>query len=253
MGNQIPISTSFQLPDGREVTLETGKLAAQAHGSVLVRIGTTMLIATVVSNKEAKEDQAFFPLSVDYQEKFAAAGRIPGNFFRREARLSDYEVLICRLVDRAIRPLFPDGYMNETQVIINLVSGDQDEMPDCLAALAASTALSVSDIPWDGPISEVRVARIHGEYVVNPIRSALADADLDIIVAATMKDVTMVEGEAKECSEADLVEAIRIGHDAIKVQCQAQLDLAAMVGEKATIKRELAPQPEDEELKKLDC
>ncbi|MCB0603027.1 MAG: polyribonucleotide nucleotidyltransferase, partial [Saprospiraceae bacterium] len=249
MGNQIPITSSFELPDGREVTLETGKLAAQAHGSALVRVGSTMLLATVVSNKEAKEGQPFFPLSVDYQEKFAAAGRIPGNFFRREAKLSDYEVLICRLVDRAIRPLFPDGYMNETQVIINLVSGDQDEMPDSLAALAASTALVVSDIRWDGPISEVRVARIDGEYVVNPIRSALANADIDIIVAATMKDVTMVEGEAKECSEADLVEAIRIGHEAIKIQCQAQLDLAQKVGEKATVKRVLPEKEEDEALK----
>ena len=249
MGNQIPITTSFELPDGRVVTLETGKLAAQAHGSVMVRVGSTMLLATVVSNKEAKEGQPFFPLSVDYQEKFAAAGRIPGNFFRREAKLSDYEVLICRLVDRAIRPLFPDGYMNETQVIINLISGDQDEMPDALAALAASTALVVSDINWDGPISEVRVARIDGEYVVNPIRSALANADIDIIVAASMKDVTMVEGEAKECSEADLVEAIRIGHEAIKIQCQAQLDLAQKVGEKATVKRVLPEKEENEDLK----
>ena len=156
MGNIVPTSQSFNLPDGREVVIETGKLATQAHGSAVVRIGKTMLLATVVSNKEAKEGQPFFPLSVDYQEKYAAVGRVPGNFFRREARLSDYEILISRLVDRAIRPLFPDGYMNETQVIINLISADEDVLPDAYAALVASSALSVSNIPWDGPISEVR-------------------------------------------------------------------------------------------------
>ncbi|KAA3637104.1 MAG: polyribonucleotide nucleotidyltransferase [Bacteroidetes bacterium] len=249
MGQKIPISTSFNLPDGREVTIETGKLATQADGSVVVRLGNTMLFASVVSAKEAREGQSFFPLSVDYQEKFAAAGRIPGNFFKREARLSDYEVLICRLVDRAIRPLFPDGYMNETQVIINLISGDEETMPDALAALAASAALSVSNINFGGPISEVRVARIDGEYVINPTRSAIANADLDIIVAATMDDVMMVEGEMKEVQEKDLVDAIKVGHEAIKVQCQAQLDLAEKVGEKATVKREIEPLPENEELK----
>ena len=207
MGKQTPISTTFALPDGREITIETGKLATQADGSVMIRMGKTMLIATVVSNKEPREGAAFFPLSVDYQEKFASVGRIPGNFFRREARLSDYEVLICRLVDRAIRPLFPDGYMNDTQVIINLISADEDAMPDAMAALAASAALSVSDIPWAGPISEVRVARINGQLVVNPGRSAMENADLDIIVAATLDNVMMVEGEAAECSEADLIEA----------------------------------------------
>ncbi len=251
MGKQIPTSISFNLPDGREVVLETGKLATQADGSCLVRMGETMLLATVVSAKEAREGQPFFPLSVDYQEKFASAGRIPGNFFRREARLSDYEVLTSRLVDRAIRPLFPDGYMNDTQVILSLISADinKDVLPDALAALAASTALSVSDIPWAGPISEVRVARINGEMVINPGREALANADLEIIVAATLDNVMMVEGEAKECSEADLVAAIKAGHEAIKVQCQAQLDLAQMVGEKATVKREVVAQPENEELK----
>lgn len=238
MGQQIPITTSFDLPDGRTVTIETGKLATQADGSVVVRIGKTMLFASVVSAKEAREGQPFFPLSVDYQEKFASAGRIPGNFFRREARLSDYEVLICRLVDRAIRPLFPDGYMNDTQVIINLISGDPEVLPDCFAALAASAALSVSDICWDGPISEVRVAKIKGEFLVNPNRSQLEEAELDIIVAATLDNVMMVEGEGQECSEKDLVQAIRVGHEAIKVQCQAQLDLAQKVGEKATVKRE---------------
>ncbi len=249
MGQQTPITKTFDLPDGRQVTIETGKLAMQAHGSALVRIGKTMILATVCSDKEPREGQSFFPLSVDYQEKFAAAGRIPGNFFRRETRLSDYEVLICRLVDRAVRPLFPDGYMNDTQIILSLVSADADDMPDALAALAASSALSVSDIPWAGPISEVRIARINGEFRINPGRDALKNADIDLIVAATIKDVMMVEGEASECSEKDLVEAIRIAHEAIKVQCQAQLDLAELVGEKALNKREVAVPEEDTELK----
>jgi len=249
MGLQIPISTSFHLPDGREVIIETGKLAAQADGSVVVRCGNTMIFAVAVSATEAKEGQSFFPLSVDYQEKFAAAGRIPGNFFRRESRLSDYEILISRLVDRAIRPLFPDGYMNETQIIINLISGDKETPPDAFAALAASAAMMVSDIPFASPISEVRVARIGGNFVVNPSTTALLTADLDIIVAATMQDVMMVEGEAKECLEKDLVEAIKIAHEAIKVQCQAQLALAQLVGDKALNKREVAPIPEDEEVK----
>ncbi|MEN0003301.1 MAG: polyribonucleotide nucleotidyltransferase [Bacteroidota bacterium] len=249
MGQPIPISTSFDLPDGTTVTLETGKLASQAHGSAVVKVGNTMLFATVVSAKEAKEGQSFFPLSVDYQEKFAAAGRIPGNFFRREAKLNDYEILTSRLVDRAIRPLFPDGYMNETQIIINLISGEPEVLPDAYTALVASTALAVSDIPFAGPISEVRVARIKGKYVVNPYRSDLEEADLDIIVAATIDNVMMVEGEAKECQEADLVEAIKIGHEAIKVQCNAQLALAEKVGEKATVKRVLPEAEADEELK----
>jgi polyribonucleotide nucleotidyltransferase len=239
MGNQIPFATSFTLPDGKEVTLETGKLASLADGSVLVRQGDTMILCTVVSSREVREGQSFFPLSVDYQEKFAAGGRIPGNFFRRESRLSDYEVLICRLVDRAIRPLFPDGYMYETQVIITLLSGDSETLPDVYTALAASTALAISDIPWSGPISEVRVARIDGEFHVNPSRSALANADLNIIVGATMDSVTMVEGEAKECQEADLIEAIRFGHEAIKVQCQAQLKMIEILGDKVKPKREI--------------
>ncbi|MBK8503075.1 MAG: polyribonucleotide nucleotidyltransferase [Saprospiraceae bacterium] len=248
MGKQTPLSTSFQLPDGREVFIETGKLATQADGSVVIRMGKTMLLATVVSSTQATT-QSFFPLSVDYQEKYASVGRVPGNFFRREARLSDYEILICRLVDRAIRPLFPDGYMYETQIIINLISADKDAMPDAMAALAASAALSVSDIPWDGPISEVRVARIDGQFVVNPSRTDVARADLDIIVAASLDDVMMVEGEAKECAEADLVEAIKVGHEAIKVQCRAQLDLAKKVGEAALVKRQIELPVEDTELK----
>jgi len=249
MGQQIPISTSFQLPDGREVIMETGKLATQAHGSVVIKIEDTMLFASVVSNYEMKEGQAFFPLSVDYQEKFASAGRIPGNFFRRETKLSDYEVLISRLVDRAIRPLFPDNYMNETQVIINLISGDTDVPPDAFAALAASAALSVSDIPFAGPISEVRVARVDGKFLVNPKHSEMENADMDFIVAATMDNVMMVEGEANECAENDLIEAIKIAHDAIKVQCQAQLELAKKVGDKASNKREIVLLAEDADLK----
>lgn len=248
MGKKIPITTSFNLPDGREVTIETGKLATQADGSVVVKMGNTMLFCSAVSAKEAREGQSFFPLSVDYQEKFAAAGRIPGNFFRREAKLSDYEVLICRLVDRAVRPLFPDGYMNDTQIIINLISADADAQPDALAALAASAALTISDIPFAGPISEVRVARIDGEFHINPDRTICETADLDLIVAADMENIMMVEGEAKECSEQDLVEAIRAAHEAIKVQCQAQLDLAQKVGGKALTRREVEAQPTNEEI-----
>lgn len=248
MGKQIPDTTSFQLPNGQTVTIETGKLATQADGSVVVRCGNTMVFATVVSRKEAKEGQTFFPLSVDYQEKFASAGRIPGNFFKRETKLSDYEVLVSRLVDRVIRPLFPDGYMNETQVIINLISAEKDVLPDVLAGLAASAAITISDVPFAGPISEVRVARIEGEYVVNPKKSALEKADIDLVIGATIENVMMVEGEAKECSENELVEAIKIGHEVIKVQCQAQLDLAAKVGK---TKRTIQPIPEDEEVKAL--
>ncbi|NND76859.1 MAG: polyribonucleotide nucleotidyltransferase, partial [Flavobacteriales bacterium] len=249
MGQKTPITQSFNLPDGREVVLETGKLATQADGSCVIRIGKTMLFASVVSAHEPREGQSFFPLSVDYQEKYASIGRIPGNFFRREARLSDYEILASRLVDRAIRPLFPDGYMNDTQVIINLISAEQEVMPDAFVALAASTALSVSDIPFSGPISEVRVAKVNGEYLVNPNRDKLANATLNIIIAASIDNVMMVEGDAKEVAEKELVEAIKVGHDAIKVQCQAQLDLAAKVGESATVKRVIEAAPENEEVK----
>ena len=249
MGKQIPLSTSFNLPDGREVVLETGKLATQADGSVVVRIGDTMLFASAVSARKAKEGQPFFPLSVDYQEKFAAAGRIPGNFFRREAKLSDYEVLICRLVDRAVRPLFPDGYMNETQIIINLISADKDATPDAYAGLACAAAIAVSDIPVEDIFSEVRVARINGEFKVNPVAAELEKADMDFIVAATKSDITMVEGEGNECQEDDLIEAIKIGHEAIKTQIEAMEKLAEMVGESATVKRELPEIPENDELK----
>lgn len=216
------VTETFDIGDGRTITIETGKLARQADGAVLVRMGKAALLATIVSAKEANPAQSFFPLSVDYQEKFAAAGRIPGSFQRREGKLSDHEVLICRLVDRALRPLFPDGYLNETQVAITLVSSDPEVMPDSLAGLAASCALAVSDIPFNGPISEVRVARVNGEYIVNPSRSQCREADIDILLAASEKDIVMVEGECKECSEADLVTAIRVGHEVVKKQCQMQ-------------------------------
>lgn len=251
MGNQIPTTTSFTLPDGKEVTIETGKLATQAHGSVVVKVENTMLFCSVVSAFEERAGQSFFPLSVDYQEKFAAAGKIPGNFFRRESRLSDYEILTSRLVDRAIRPLFPKGYMMDTQVIINLISGDDRNMPDSYAALAASAALAVSNIPFAEPLSEVRVAKIDGVYKVNPERAEIKGASLEIIVAATMDNVMMVEGEADECQESELIEAIKVGHDAIKVQIQAQLDLAKMVGDKALIKREIAVAEENAEVEAL--
>ncbi|MBK8923767.1 MAG: polyribonucleotide nucleotidyltransferase [Saprospirales bacterium] len=251
MGKQIPLRTAFSLPDGREVTLETGKLATQADGSVLVRMGNTMLLATIVSARKAKEGQPFFPLSVDYQEKFAAAGRIPGNFFRREARLSDYEILISRLVDRALRPLFPEGYMNETQVIINLISADKDATPDALAGLACSAAVAVSDIPVEALFSEARIARIDGEFVINPNSADLERADMDFIVAATKRDIMMVEGEANECQEHDLVEALKIAHEAIRVQIDAQERLAALVGEKARVKRDVPALLENDDLKTL--
>ncbi len=248
MGVKNPITQSFNLPDGREVTIETGKLATQADGAVVVRCGDTMLFASVVSKREPS-DMPFFPLLVDYQEKFAAAGRIPGNFFKREARLSEYEIITSRLVDRAIRPLFPENYMNDTQVQINLISGEEETLPDAFAALAASAAITVSDIPFAGPISEVRVAKIDGEYKVNPQKTELESAKLDIIVAASNDNVTMVEGEAKECSERELIEAIQVGHDAIKTQCAAQLELAQKVGGVALETREV---PEKESFPEID-
>ncbi len=218
------------LPDGREITIETGKLARQADGAVVVRLGDTMLLATVVSAKEAKEGTDFLPLSVDYQEKFASAGRIPGSFQRREGRLGDHEILISRLVDRALRPIFPDNYHADTQVMITLISADAEVLPDALAALAASSALAVSDIPFNGPISEVRVAKIDGQYQINPKTSDLERATIDLIVAATEKDICMVEGEMKETSEVEMVEAIKVAHDAIKLQCAAQRELTLKVG-----------------------
>ncbi|MBS1639249.1 MAG: polyribonucleotide nucleotidyltransferase [Bacteroidetes bacterium] len=220
-----PIQSSFQLPNGAEVIIETGKLARQADGAVTVRQGNCIILATVVANKDPKEGQDFFPLSVDYQEKFASAGRIPGSFFKREAKLNDYEVLTSRLIDRALRPLFPEDYLCDVQVLINLVSSDAEVMPDALACLAASAALAVSDIPIKEIISEVRIAKIDGEMVINPTRSQLEKAEMEFIIAATDKNLMMVEGEAKECSEEDLVNALQLAHDAIRVQIKVQQDL----------------------------
>ncbi len=242
------ISKTFDIGDGREVTIETGHIARQAHGAVIVRMGKAALMATVVSAYEPKPGMGFFPLFVDYQEKFASAGRIPGGFLKRESRLSTYEILICRLVDRALRPLFPDGYLNETQIAITLISYDEDVMPDTLAALAASAALIVSDIPFDGPISEVRVARIDGEFCLNPKEEELENADLDIMLAATEDNIMMVEGEMKEVDEEDLIEAIQFGHEVIKFHCQMQKELEELVGSQE--KREVEAPAEDEDLKK---
>ncbi len=235
------------MPNGQTVSIETGKLARQADGSAIVRCGNAMILATVVASKEPKPGQSFFPLTVDYQEKFASAGRIPGSFFKREGRLSDYEVLISRLIDRALRPLFPEDYLCEVQVIVTLVSSDPEVMPDALACLAASAALAVSDIPIQEIISEVRVARIKGAMVVNPVRSQLADADMDFIIAATEKNIMMVEGESKECSEEDLIKAIETAHEVIKLQVKMQEELRTLVGSPA--KREWTRWAGDEGLK----
>ncbi|HBC79619.1 MAG TPA: polyribonucleotide nucleotidyltransferase [Bacteroidales bacterium] len=239
---------NIDLGDGRIITLETGRMARQADGSVLLKMGKTMLLATVVSAKEAKEDTDFMPLSVEYKEKYASSGRIPGGFLKRESRPSDYEVLISRLVDRALRPLFPDDYHAETFVTVNLISADIDIIPDALAGLAASTALALSDVPFNGPMSEVRVARINNNYIVNPTASQLKDADIDLMVGATFENILMVEGEMKEVSEADMIEALRVAHKAIKVQCQAQMEFAVEVGK--TVKREYSHESNDEDLKK---
>jgi polyribonucleotide nucleotidyltransferase len=236
------------LNDGREISIETGKLAKQAHGSVVVQMGNAMLLCTIVSNYDASPGIDFLPLTVDYREKFAAAGRYPGGFFKREARPSDDEVLTMRLVDRVLRPLFPKDYHAETQVMIQLMSHDEDVMPDALTGLAASTAIQLSDIPFEAPISEVRVARINGEFVINPSRSSLLEADIDIMVGASADSVMMVEGEMRECSEEEMAEAIKFAHEAIKVQCEAQLKLVAAVGKKET--REYEVEAEDEALAK---
>ena len=239
-------SKTFDIGDGRQITIETGQLARQADGSALVRMGNCAILATVVANKEPKPGQSFFPLSVDYQEKFAAAGRIPGSFFKREGRLSDNEILISRLIDRALRPLFPDDYLCDVQVLVTLISSDSDIMPDALACLAASAALAVSDIPISEIISEVRVSRIDGQFVINPTRAQMQASTLDFIIAATEKNIMMVEGESKECSEEDLIQAIELGHNAIKLQVQAQRELWEMVGSPA--KRDYTKPYRNEEL-----
>ncbi len=238
----------IKLTDGREITISTGKLAKQAHGSVEVRMGNTHLLATVVSSFEAREGVDFLPLTVDYREKFAADGRFPGGFLKREARPTDQEILVMRLVDRILRPMFPADYHAEVQIMISLNSHDPNVKPDALAALAASTAIAISDIPFNGPISEVRVARINGEHIINPSSEQLEDADIDLMVGASSDSVAMVEGEMSEVSEAEMIKAIKIGHEAIKVQCAAQLELATKVGASSE-KREYCHEIHDEELK----
>ncbi|WP_243472911.1 polyribonucleotide nucleotidyltransferase [Winogradskyella sp. MH6] len=233
----------IDLGDGREISIETGKLAKQAHGSVVVQSGETMLLCTVVSNYEAANVD-FLPLTVDYREKFAAAGRYPGGFFKREARPSTEEILVMRIVDRVLRPLFPKDYHAETQVMIQLMSLDKDVMPDALAGLAASAAIQLSDIPFETPISEVRVARLNGEFIINPSLSQLEQSDIDMVIGASEDSVMMVEGEMSEISEDEMVEAIKVAHEAIKVQIEAQKRLVAQVGKKET--REYEPEAEDE-------
>jgi len=239
----------IKLNDGREITLTTGKLAKQAHGSVEVRMGNTHMLATVVSSFGAREGVDFLPLTVDYREKFAADGRFPGGFLKREARPTDQEILVMRLVDRILRPMFPSDYHAEVQVMISLNSHDENVRPDALAALAASTAIALSDIPFNGPISEVRVARIDNKYVVNPSTEQLAEADIDLMVGATYDSVAMVEGEMSEVSETEMIEAIKIAHDAIKDQCTAQLNLASKVS-KSSPKREYSHETHDDNLRK---
>ncbi|MDR0814446.1 MAG: polyribonucleotide nucleotidyltransferase [Bacteroidales bacterium] len=241
------IQKEIQLGNGETIILETGKLAKQADGAVLLRQGRTMLLATVVAAKDAKEDVDFMPLQVEYKEKYAASGRFPGGFLKREARPSDNEILVSRLVDRALRPLFPDDYHAEVYVTINLVSADKTIKPDALAGLAASAALAVSDIPFGGPISEVRVARIDGQFVINPTFEASKEADLDIMVAATYDNIMMVEGEMKEVSEDDMLQALKVAHEEIKKHCTAQLELSELVGK--TVKRTYSHETNDEDLR----
>ncbi|SHK80424.1 polyribonucleotide nucleotidyltransferase [Reichenbachiella agariperforans] len=240
------VNKSVKLKDGREITIETGKLAKQADGSVVLKMGNTMLLATVVSAPDAKEDVDFLPLSVDYQEKFASAGKIPGGFLKREGRLSDQEVLICRLVDRALRPLFPGDYHADTQVFIQLISLGEDDLPDALAAFAASAAIAVSDIPFNGPISEVRVIFKDGDYHINPTKTQMEGAELDMIIAGSATEIMMVEGELQEVSEDVMIGAIKAGHEAIKDQCALQSELAEAVG--ASVKREYNHETHDEAL-----
>ena len=244
----LGVRTTFDIGDGRMVTIETGKLAKQADGAAVVTMGNTMILATVCCKKEAVEGTDFMPLQVEYQEKYGAVGRFPGGFFKREARPSEYEILIARLVDRALRPLFPSNFHAETQVLVTLISGDTNNLPDALACLAASSALAVSNIPFEGPISEVRVGRVNGQMMINPTVEQMENSDIDMIVAASMDNIMMVEGEMKEISEQDMVDALNFAHQAIKIQCQAQLDLAAKV-EKANPKREYCHEHNDEELR----
>jgi polyribonucleotide nucleotidyltransferase len=243
------VTKTITNPDGRTITIETGKLARQADGAVTVRMGNTVLMATVVAAADAKPGVDFMPLTVDYQEKFASAGRIPGGFLRRESRLSDYEVLISRLVDRAMRPTFPEDFHADVQVFIQMISADADVLPDQLAGLAAAAAMAVSDIPFNGPISEVRVVKANGEFVVNPLTAVLREAEMDIIVAANAKDILMVEGEMSECSEQDILTGLSLAHDAIKQHCVVLNELTVAVGK--TEKRAYSHETHDEDLRKL--
>jgi polyribonucleotide nucleotidyltransferase len=238
----------IKLDDGREISISTGKLAKQAHGSVEIRMGNTHLLATVVSSFEAREGVDFLPLTVDYREKFSADGRFPGGFLKREARPTDQEILIMRLVDRILRPMFPSDYHAEVQIMISLNSHDPNVKPDALAALAASSALALSDIPFNGPISECRVARIDGSYKINPSTTELENADIDLMVGASSESVAMVEGEMSEVSENEMIEAIKIGHEAIKKQCAAQLELAKKAGVN-NVKREYSHETHSQDLK----
>ena len=241
-----PFSQTITLTDGREITIETGKLAKQAHGSVVVKMGNCMLLSTVVSSYGASSLD-FLPLTVDYREKFASAGRFPGGFFKREARPSSEEILTMRIVDRVLRPLFPKDYHSETQVMIQLMSSDENVMPDALVGLAASAAISLSDIPFDGPISEVRVARIEGDFIINPSRSQLTESDIDIMVGATIDSVVMVEGEFNEISEEEMADAIKFAHDEIKRHIEAQKNLIKDIGISSD-KRDYERAEEDAEL-----
>ena len=243
------VNEKIKLPSGKEISIETGKLAKQADGSVVVRMEDTMLLATVVANVDVKDGVDFMPLTVDYREKFTSTGRFPGGFLKREARPSDEEILTMRLVDRALRPLFPDDFHAETQVMIQLISSEKENMPDALACLAASAAIAVSDIPFNGPVSEVRIAKIDGENVINPTFDELKSAEMDMVIAGTMDSIVMVEGEMNEVSEEDMLEAIKSAHEVIKQQCQLQLDLAAKI-EKSNPKREYSHETHNEELKK---
>ncbi|MBK7038407.1 MAG: polyribonucleotide nucleotidyltransferase [Bacteroidetes bacterium] len=242
-----PITKTIDLGGGKIISIETGKLAKQADGSVVVRCGETMLLATVVSAKEAKAGVDFMPLTVDYRENYASAGRLPGGFLKREARPSEYEILISRLIDRAMRPMFPNNYHAETQVLVTLISLDKEILPDALACFAAAGAMAVSDVPFNGPISEVRVGRVNGNYIINPTRSELALSDIDMIVAGSHKDVVMVEGEMKEITEDDMLEAIRLAHQAIQMQCEALSEFSKMAGKET--KREYNHETHDEDLR----
>ena len=241
------ITKTVSLPDGRSISIETGKLAKQADGSVVLRMNNTVLLATVCAAKDAVPGTDFMPLQVEYREKYSAAGRFPGGFTKREGKANDEEILTCRLVDRALRPLFPSNYHAEVYVNVILFSADGVDMPDALAGFAASAALSCSDIPFEGPISEVRVARVNGEFVINPTYAQLEQADMDLMVGATEENIMMVEGEMKEVQESDLLEALKCAHAAIKPMCQLQKELAKELG--TDVKREYCHEVNDEELR----